>query len=80
MAKGEKKQVAGANETKSGYWLYDDGLSYWGTNNYRFGKLGIEVTEEIHKKKTVEEKIQYFKDNPPKPKVVVEEEHRKEKK
>lgn len=57
--KGEKKEVSG--KIRNGYFLYEDGISCWGTNLYRDGNVGIQVTEEIHKKKTKEEKQEWYK-------------------
>jgi len=58
--KGEKEIVKG--KTRNGYFLYEDGVSYWGTNMYRFGNVGIEVTEDQHKKLTKEEKLILYKE------------------
>ena len=51
-----------SNFPKSGYFLYADGMSFWGLNILRLGNYGVEITDELHKK-PVDEKIAWFKDD-----------------
>lgn len=64
MAKSIKGMVASAVETEqsdSGFYLYDDGASFWGINLIRFGNAGVKITEELHKK-TADEKLAWLKE------------------
>jgi hypothetical protein len=36
-------------EAKCGYFLYENGVSRWGINLYRNGKVGVEITKEQHR-------------------------------
>jgi hypothetical protein len=44
-----------------GFFLYEDGLSFWGLNLYRNGNIGINITEEIHKS-PIDKKLEHYKD------------------
>jgi hypothetical protein len=51
-----------SNFPKSGYFLYEDGMSFWGLNTLRFSNYGVEITDELHKK-PVDEKITWYKED-----------------
>ena len=61
MSKKTAEDVVVDKDSKSGFYLYDDGASYWGINVLRFGKAGVEIAEELHKK-TVDEKLSWLKE------------------
>jgi hypothetical protein len=48
------------DETPSGYWLYEDGRSFWGVNVVRFGKFGIKISEALHKSEDVEARKAHY--------------------
>ena len=54
--------VERSNRTQNGYYLYEDGISYWGINFLRFGNAGVKITEELHKK-PVDEKLKWYKED-----------------
>lgn len=73
--KGENKKEEKNVET-AGYYIYPDGMSFYGKNIMHFGSFGVKATEEIHKKSTEDKKI-WYNENKPKEKVVEKEEHEK---
>ena len=46
----------------SGFYLYEDGVSYWGMNLLRFNKSGVLITEELHKEPT-DKKLAWYKED-----------------
>lgn len=74
MAKGSTQKAA--QGSGHGYWLYDDGYSYWGINIIRFGQVGVQISEELHKK-PVEEKLKWYMDDADKKAVVALESAKK---
>ena len=54
--------VEGSKDSKSDYYLYEDGISYWGMNILRFGSAGVKITDELHKK-PVDEKLKWYKED-----------------
>jgi hypothetical protein len=44
-------------EMPLGYWLYEDGRSFWGINVVRFGKFGIPISFDLHRSDDTAAKI-----------------------
>ena len=52
----------GVDESPNGFYLYEDGVSYWGMNILRLFKAGVLITEELHKK-PVADKIAWYNED-----------------
>jgi len=59
MAKKGTAEQTKQNINEHGFWIYEDGVSYWGINIYRNGMVGFETTEEIHKS-PLDKKIEWY--------------------
>ena len=54
-----KTKTVNTNDHVCNYWMYEDGHTYWGVGLYRFGKLPMKTTKEMHIK-TTEEKVAWY--------------------
>ena len=57
MGAGNKNKEK--DEAISGYWLYQDGTSHWGTGVFKGNEKPVEITSELHSK-TIDEKIAWY--------------------
>lgn len=59
MSKNWNKTEIRQYVSKTSYYMYDDGYSYWGVSLYRNNKTPIECTSEIHNK-SIKDKINWY--------------------
>jgi hypothetical protein len=71
MAYNKKQDNAKEDGSRQGYWMYEDGSSYYGVGIMRNGEIPMNIPEEVHKTvvedepivwKSVEEKLAWRKE------------------